>query len=281
MNNISNYYGKFISKLKVKSVIKVEDNDELKLPQESDALNLNIKQVYKTSKENTSPNSNIKRKIKAERKEQLNNFEQFYSSVKHVKYNTLLDYSQIISDFVQFSPESKIEDYFDYLKFKSGASSSISIDDFVVTGTLIKYANIVKRYLISIHHKNVPNLKFEYFKSPKKRNINQTPKITRLKLLDYYYRILISHRKIEDAVMLHAIYSLGLEPYQLYLLCFEALKEDKTIEMWDHKIRQYLTLKLTDDLYNELLFLRTYYKLKGKLSKKEIRLSLDGTEIEG
>ena len=54
--------------------------------------------------------------------------------------------------------------------------------------------------------------------------------------------------------MLHALYSLGLEPYQLYFLCFETLKEDKTIEMWDRKIKQYLTLKLTDDLYNELLF---------------------------
>ena len=99
MNSISNYYGKFISNLKVKSVIKVEDNDELKLSQESDTLNLNIKQVHKTLKENTSPNSNIKRKIKTERKEQLNNFEQFYNSVKHVKYNTLLDYSLIIANF--------------------------------------------------------------------------------------------------------------------------------------------------------------------------------------
>ena len=91
MNSISNYYGKFISKLKVKSVVKVDDNAELKLSKESDTLNLNIKQVYKTLKENTSPNSNIKRRIKAKRKEQLNNFEQFYSSVKHAKYNALLD----------------------------------------------------------------------------------------------------------------------------------------------------------------------------------------------
>ena len=54
MNSISNYYGKFISKLKVKSVVKLDDNAELKLSKESDTLNLNIKQVYKTSKENTS-----------------------------------------------------------------------------------------------------------------------------------------------------------------------------------------------------------------------------------
>ena len=79
--------------------------------------------------------------------------------------------------------------------------------------------------------------------------------------------------------MLHTIYPHGLKPYQIYFLCFEALKEDKTIEMWDHKIKQYLTLKLTDDLHNELLFLRIYNKLKGKLSRKEIRVSLDGIEI--
>ena len=56
MNSISNYYWKFISKLKVKSVIKVKDSDELKPLQESDILNLNIKQVYKTLNENTSQN---------------------------------------------------------------------------------------------------------------------------------------------------------------------------------------------------------------------------------
>ena len=85
MNSISNYYTKFISKLNVKSVVKVDDNDELKLSKESDTLNLNIKQVYKTLKENTYPDSNIKRSIKAKRKEHLNNFVQFYSSVKHIK----------------------------------------------------------------------------------------------------------------------------------------------------------------------------------------------------
>ena len=36
MNRISNYYWKFISILKMKSEIKGEDNDELKLSQESD-----------------------------------------------------------------------------------------------------------------------------------------------------------------------------------------------------------------------------------------------------
>ena len=87
MNSISNYYGKFISNLKVKSLIKVEDNNELKLSQNSDTLNLNTKQMHKTLKENTSPNSNIKRRIKAKRKEQLNNLEQFYSFVKHAKCN--------------------------------------------------------------------------------------------------------------------------------------------------------------------------------------------------
>ena len=103
MNSISNYYGKFISKLKVKSVVKVDDNDELKLSKESDTLNLNIKQVHKTLNKNNFPNSNIKRRIKAERKEQLSNFEQFYSSVKHAKNNALLDYAQIYNTLLYFS----------------------------------------------------------------------------------------------------------------------------------------------------------------------------------
>ena len=82
-----------------------------------------------------------------------------------------------------------------------------------------------------LHHKFVPNLKFKYLKSPKSKPTCQIPRISRAKLLEYYHDF-ASNGKFEDAVMLHASYSLILEPYQLYLLPFKSLKEDKTIDMW-------------------------------------------------
>ena len=46
-----------------------------------------------------------------------------------------------------------------------------------------------------------------------------------------FYETQIKYCKIEDAVLLHSMYFLGLEPYNLCLLKFESIKEDKAIEM--------------------------------------------------
>ena len=76
------------------------------------------------------------------------------------------------------------------------------------------------------------------------------------------------------------MYALGLEPYRLCLLKFESLKDNKTIKVFDHKSRSKIELKVTDELYNELLYLKKFKNLKNELNCFEERFSLDGTKIE-
>ena len=95
------------------------------------------------------------------------------------KYDTMLDYAQVISDFVKFSPESKIEDYVNYLKFKSGCPTLNNNKDFVVKGTVVKYANIIRRYLFSLYQIDIPKVKINYFRKPKQRKIDPIPKLTK------------------------------------------------------------------------------------------------------
>ena len=77
------------------------------------------------------------------------------------------------------------------------------------------------------------------------------------------------------------MYALGLEPYRLCLLKFKSLKDNKTIKVFDHKSRSKIELKVTDELYNELLYLKNFKNLKNELNCFEERFSLDGTKIVG
>ena len=49
----------------------------------------------------------------------------------------------------------------------------------------------------------------------------------------------------------------------------------------DYKTRKLATLNLTDNLYNELVFLRKYKELKSQQIKDETRITLDGAYLEG
>ena len=85
-------------------------------------------------------------------KKQQSNVDAFLQSTDSIKSRTSQEYNQIINDFIQFSPESKLDDYFNYLKFKSGCSFDTNKENFIVWGTLIKHANNIKRYLFSVHN---------------------------------------------------------------------------------------------------------------------------------
>ena len=96
----------------------------------------------------------------------------FFLSTDDLKVSTEQEYIQIIKDFLEYYPLSKLENYFGYLKLKSGFSADTNSNDFVIKGTLIKHANILKRYLFSVHQKYPPQLKIEYFKWSISKKLN-------------------------------------------------------------------------------------------------------------
>ena len=64
MNNISNYYGKFISKLTVKGVINIVGNSDVNSFRESDVLNTDLKQVYNAKTKNDASTQQTNRILK-------------------------------------------------------------------------------------------------------------------------------------------------------------------------------------------------------------------------
>ena len=280
MYESNNYYGKLISKILKRTPKPPSITNENKNTQNTNSLSDDVENVYKTLQKHRPISMGVKRKTKELNKKQQSNVDVFLQSTDSIKSSTSQEYNQIINDFIQFSPESKLDDYFNYLKFKSGCSFDTSKENFIVWGTLIKHVNIIKRYLFSVHNQYPPSLKFEYFQKPESRYASSHLKTNRLRLLGFY-ETLLKHTRYEDAVLLHAMYVLGLEPYNLCLLKFESIKEDKTIEMWDHKSRQLKIITLPESLFNELKYLKIYKEKGDEETVNHERFSLDGVKVTG
>ena len=280
MSHSSKYYDKFLSKLKNRNLVKSNDDSWINLSQASKPTNEEFLDIYSKNKLSSIKHPGVHRKSKMMIKQQSSNFTKFTDSMSNIKYDTMLDYAQVISDLVKFSPESKIEDYVNYLKFKSGCPTLNNNEDFVVKGTVVKYANIIRRYLFSLYQMDIPKVKIDYFRKPKQRKIDPIPKLTKEDVFKFY-QTLASKEKIEDAVMIHMMYELGLEPYNLCLLTFESMNNSKAIELWDHKSKQIVSIKFPESLYGEFEYLKVYRRLCNKLNESEQRYSLDGTLVEG
>ena len=156
MNHSSKYYDKFLSKLKNRNLVKSNDDSWINPSQASKPTNEEFLDIYSNNKLSSIKHPGVHRKSKMMIKQQSSNFTKFTDSMSNIKYNTMLDYAQVISDFVNFFPESKIEDYVNYLKFKSGCPTLNNNGDFVVKGTVVKYANIIRRYLFSLYQMDIP-----------------------------------------------------------------------------------------------------------------------------
>ena len=93
-----------------------------------------VDNMYKTLRVNKHESMGIKRKAKELNKQQKSNVDMFLLSTDDLKASTEQEYSQIIKDFLEYSYLSKLEDYFGYLKLKSGFSADTNSNDFVIIG---------------------------------------------------------------------------------------------------------------------------------------------------
>ena len=92
---------------------------------------------------------------------------------------------------------------------------------------------------------------------------------------------LITKGLIEDACIIHIMFTLWLDPNYLYTLRFDDIGEDNSFQWWDNKASKFKSWKLTESLKGKFKYLKIYLdKMYGALSKLS-RASLDGTKISG
>ena len=70
---------------------------------------------------------------------------------------------------------------------------------------------------------------------------------------------MISNRT-EDAVILHLIYSLGINPETISFLTFSSIDKDKNIRFFDTNLKTKVKVKLNERLWSDIMLLKIIKK---------------------
>ena len=95
------------------------------------------------------------------------------------------------------------------------------------------------------------------------------------------YEELIFIGQFQDAVIIHAIYSLAIDPYTINLITYEGISTEKFIQYWDYKSSWVRTRYINQELINDIVYFKNYSQKKGIMSLDKQRIAPDGNIIEG
>ena len=131
----------------------------------------------------------------------------------------------------------------------------------------ILYKGDIKNY-------NLKDFKLNYDKFDTS-NLPLTPE-----LLFVAYDTLIQNKMYKDAILLHSLYSLSITVKTLCNIKYNNVSQSKTIEFYDFTINATREVYLCDELFNELMYLKTLSKLKTHNILSNSNEEISDTNIE-
>ena len=103
----------------------------------------------------------------------------YLSTLNHLQQSTLTDYAQTIVKFLCYSPNCCLEDFENYLKFKSCVSKVDHNEELKIKGNLIKHYTVVKKYLEFVRNQEIASHKVEHYKKPEDVEVYPYPLLTK------------------------------------------------------------------------------------------------------
>ena len=85
----------------------------------------------------------------------------------------------------------------------------------------------------------------------------------------------------QDALLLHIMYSLSLDPYHIYWLRYEDILSHNKIQYWDYKTFTSKICFLYNDLWSDIKIIKTYKEYEMVEYRKIVRVMIDKTKIKG
>ena len=106
------------------------------------------------------------------------------------------------------------------------------------------------------------------------------PKIVKSAVVDIFHS-LVTKGLVEDVLNIHLMFTLWIDPYDLFVLRFDDIQDNNNFKWWNYTTSSFHYCKLTEILNTELKFLRTFIARKYGPLIKLTRVSLDRTKISG
>ena len=138
MEQINGYYRKIYQMFSNKRNKVQNSNDNASKVKSTDELTTDLPKIQTIAVQNSSKSIKQKRNQKLIRKDQVESIKSFLSTLPDISISTKIQYTQIIYEFLSFSPECDTDDYENFLKFKSGTKNDDLNQEFIIEGTLIK-----------------------------------------------------------------------------------------------------------------------------------------------
>ena len=115
----------------------------------------------------------------------------------------------------------------------------------------------------------------------KRKNMEGIPQKMTHKDVFRAYEELIFIGVFQDAIIIHAIYSLAIDPYTINLITNEGISTEKFIQYWDYKSSWVRARFINQGLINDIVYFKNYSQKKEIMSLDKQRIAPDGNIIEG
>ena len=85
----------------------------------------------------------------------------------------------------------------------------------------------------------------------------------------------------QDALIIHLIYFLSLDPYHIYSLAYDGIIDKNQIQYWDYKSSSMKTCYLYYELWSDINLIIGYQETENSQLRKTLRIMIDQTKIRG
>lgn len=204
----------------------------------------------------------------------------FTSTKQMLNTKTQALYSNVILKFLKYSPDLHPKDLELFISTQFPKYCKSEGGKLYLSSTAIKYCSIIQQYFSYKGIKAKIKAHKNYRKKATKVKPAPAPKMSHSDVYQSYSQ-LVCKGFTEDAVILHIIYNLGLDPYNIYTLRFDDICPNLTIRCWDYRSSAFKEHRLDIDLNSDLNFLKIYIKNKHGGLRKLNRTALDGAKISG
>ena len=196
--------------------------------------------------------TNKKRDIKDKLKEHQDIIDNFILSKTNLIDRSIGIYRHVLEDFVKFSLSIDPNAVPRYIRWRFKLDSNLTDEEITLEGTALKYESVLAQF-------------FNYIGNKIQRNFNRNTILKcQFDILLFYFKANINliwntymeltwKSQYQDALIIHLMYSLSLDPYHIYSLRYEDILSKNLIQYWDYKSSVnkicYLYYELWSDIY--------------------------------
>ena len=182
-------------------------------------------------------------------------FDVYVDKLTYATQATAKSYSKMISQFIYYSPGIDPADLEPFLASKFNLSKEGGTLKSKLKGNSLKYFNCINCLLQRVYSSEFSKLNPENAKTIKSKFKLATKVPTIVEVMNAYAD-LMDMKMFQDALILHLIYSIGINPETVVLLTFDSIDENGKMRYFDTMKLKYVDTILNQNFIRDIKFFK-------------------------